>query len=261
MKFAAIALIASVSAFDVNQTTEQLMETFDTRLSELISSDDFEVENMIDEAFEHVDMLTAIDSAFEHVDMLTAIDEAFEHVDMMTAIDEAFEHVDMMTAIDGAFEHVEMLTAIDEAFEHVDMMTAIDEAFEHVDMMTAIDEAFEHVDMLTAIDEAFDHVDMLSAIDEAFEHIDLMNTAEEGGNIDELLAALPSILADAEKINAETTELNQYTELKHRPNPHGNGSSAIIIAAGSLLAIGAGFVIKNKFFAVTKKTSETESLL
>merc|ERR1719345_704942 len=87
-------------------------------------------------------------------------------------------------------------------------MTAIDEAFEHVDMMTAIDEAFEHVDMLTAIDEAFDHVDMLSAIDEAFEHIDLMNTAEEGGNIDELLAALPSILADAEAISAETTELS-----------------------------------------------------
>merc|ERR1712195_190374 len=147
-----------------------------------------------------------------------------------------------------------MMTAIDGAFEHVEMLSAIDEAFDHVDMMTAIDEAFEHVDMLTAIDEAFDHVDMLTAIDEAFEHIDLMNTAEEGGNIDELLAALPSILADAEKINAETTELSQYTELKHRPNPHGNGSSAIIIAAGSLLAIGAGFVIENKFYAVTKSS-------
>merc|ERR1712195_44429 len=103
-----------------------------------------------------------------------------------------------------------MMTAIDGAFEHVEMLSAIDEAFDHVDMMTAIDEAFEHVDMLTAIDEAFDHVDMLTAIDEAFEHIDLMNTAEEGGNIDELLAALPSILADAEAISAETTELTGH---------------------------------------------------
>merc|ERR1712195_164886 len=127
-----------------------------------------------------------------------------------------------------ALEHVNMLTAIDGAFEHVEMLTAIDGAFEHVEMLTAIDEAFEHVDMLTAIDEAFEHVDMMVAIDEAFEHIDTINT--------------------------------ETVELSYRSNQNGRGS-AIVIAAGSLLAIGAGFVIKNKFFAVTKKTSETESLL
>jgi len=36
--------------------------------------------------------------------------------------------------------------------------------------------------------------------------------------------------------------------------------TAVIASAGALLAIGAGFVIKNKFNAVEKK-DETESLL
>merc|ERR1712166_815400 len=144
-----------------------------------------------------------------------------------------------------------MLTAVDDAFAHVDMLTAVDDAFAHVDMLTAVDEAFEHVDMLSAIDEAFEHVDMLSAIDDAFDHIDSLTSSnstdmlEESGNIDELLAALPSILAEIDALNVQKSSTD---------------FTAIFASAGALLAIGAGFVIKNKFSAVAKK-DELESLL
>jgi len=41
MKFATIAVIASVAAFDVNQDVDQLIASFDTRLTELVEADDF----------------------------------------------------------------------------------------------------------------------------------------------------------------------------------------------------------------------------
>merc|ERR1712166_1284499 len=157
---------------------------------------------------------------------------------------EAFEHVDMLSAVDDAFAHVDMLTAVDDAFAHVDMLTAIDEAFDHVDMLSAIDDAFDHVDMLSAIDEAFEPVDMLSSIDDAFAHIDTLTSSnstdmlEESGNIDELLAALPSILAEIDALNVQKSSTD---------------FTAIFASAGALLAIGAGFVIKNKFSVLAKK--------
>merc|ERR1712195_107675 len=154
-------------------------------------------------------------------------------------IEEAFEHVEMLTAIDEAFEHVEMISAIDSAFEHVEMLSAIDEAFAHIDMLSAIDEAFAHIDMLSAVDDAFAHIDMLSAVDSAFEFIanqtestNMMQVDDES-NIDELLAALPSIMAEVESIQA--SKAGSSTTM-----------TAVIASAGALLAIGAGFVIKNK---------------
>merc|ERR1712166_839271 len=154
---------------------------------------------------------------------------------------------------DMAANSTDMAASIEEAFAHIDMLSAIDEAFEHVEMLSAIDEAFEHVEMLSAIDDAFAHIDMLSAVDSAFEFIanqtestNMMQVDDES-NIDELLAALPSIMAEVESIQA--SKAGSSTTM-----------TAVIASAGALLAIGAGFVIKNKF-NVTQKKSETESLL
>jgi len=80
------------------------------------------------------------------------------------------------------------------------------------------------------IDEAFETVDMLSAIDEAFDHFDLHS------NINEMF----------EVANTKKTSFVSMTSI---------GASV-----GALLAIGAGFAIKNKF-NIVQKSSETESLL
>ena len=45
--------------------------------------------DMIDEAIEHADLMTAIDEAMDHVELLTAIDEAMDHVEFISAINEA----------------------------------------------------------------------------------------------------------------------------------------------------------------------------
>ena len=90
----------------------------------------------------------------------------------------------------------------------------------HIDMMTAVDDALAHVDMLSAMDDAMAHVDMLSAIDDAFDFI-----------------------------NKKEAESHSSTTL-----------TAVTASCGALLAIGAGFVIKNKFNAV-QVGDEKESLL
>ena len=100
-------------------------------------------------------------------------------------------------------------------------MAHVDKLTGKDDLTVALDEAMEHVDMLTAIDDAFAHIDMMTAIDEAMDHVDMMQKHQASGS--------------------------GYT-------------TPIIASAGALLAIGAGFVLKNKFSAVGKKDVE-ESLL
>merc|ERR1712127_658943 len=104
MKFALMAVIASVTAFDTTQDVDTLMEF--TRLTELIEANDFEG---------NTEILAAVDDAFAHIEMMSAVDEAMAHVDMMTAMDDAMEHVEMLSAIDDAMAHVDMLSAIDDA--------------------------------------------------------------------------------------------------------------------------------------------------
>jgi len=78
----------------------------------------------------------------------------------------------------------------------------------------------EHAEIFAAIDDAMAHVNMLSAIDDAFDFIN-----------------------------------------KHEAESHSSTTlTAVTASFGALLAIGAGFVIKNKFSAVQVR-DETESLL
>jgi hypothetical protein len=95
-------------------------------------------------------------------------------------------------------------------------------------MLAAIDDAIAHVDtqddssdLTAALDDAMAHIDMMTAIDEA---MDFVNKHQDSDDHD-----------------------SDY-------------STPIIASAGALLAIGAGFVIKNKFSAVEQKDVE-ETLL
>ena len=133
-------------------------------------------------------------------------------------------------------EDDDMTALLDEAMDHVDMLTAIDEAFEHVEMMSAIDDAIAHIDtqddssdLTVALDEAMDHVNMMTAIDEAMDHVEMMSAIDDAMDF------------------VQKHQASGYT-------------TPVIASAGALLAIGAGFVIKNKFSAVGKKDVE-ESLL
>ena len=87
-----------------------------------------------------------------------------------------------------------------------------------------------HIDMMTAIDDAFDHVEMMTAIDDAMDHVDMM------------------------------TALDEATDFINKHQASSGYSTPIIASAGALFAIGAGFVIKNKFSAVENKDVE-ETLL
>merc|ERR1711998_64510 len=53
----------------------------------------YSMEDVIDEAFAHVDMLDAIDEAMNHVEIFSLIDEAMDHVEILSAIDEALDRV------------------------------------------------------------------------------------------------------------------------------------------------------------------------
>jgi len=117
----------------------------------------------------------------------------------------------------------------DKAFEQSDVITAIDDAIAHVDMMSAIDDAMAHVDMMSAIDDAMAHVDMMTAIDDAMDHDDMMTALDDAMDFVE----------------------------KHQASGY---STPVIASVGALLAIGAGFVIKNKFSAV-EKTDVEQTLL
>jgi len=66
MKFALMAVIASVTAFDTTQDVDTLMESFDTRLTELIEANDFEG---------NTEILAAVDDAFAHIEMMSAFDD------------------------------------------------------------------------------------------------------------------------------------------------------------------------------------------
>jgi hypothetical protein len=137
---------------------------------------------------------------------------------------------DLFSALDEAMDHVDLMTALDSAFEHVELISALDEAMDHVDLMAALDEAKDHVDLFSALDEAKDHVDMMTALDEAMDHVDMMNAIDEA------------------------------IDFVHKHKHHHDVSTPVIASCGALLAIGAGFVIKNKFSAVGTKSVE-ESLL
>jgi hypothetical protein len=92
--------------------------------------------------------------------------------------------------------------------------------------------------MLSAIDEAFDHIDNLNKGEET----NMLETNPETGNIDELLAALPGILDEVEKLN-----------ILHQSGSGSTTFTAVGASAGALLAIGAGFIIKNKFAVAQKE--------
>ena len=87
----------------------------------------------------------------------------------------------------------------------------------------------EEDDMTALLDEAMDHVDMMTAIDEAMDHVEMMSAIDDAMDF------------------VQKHQASSYT-------------TPVIASAGALLAIGAGFVIKNKFSAVGKKDVE-ESLL
>ena len=77
----------------------------------------------------------------------------------------------------------------------------------------------------------------------------MLETTPETGNIDELLAALPGILDEVDQIAAQ-----------HQAESGSTTFTAVGASCGALLAVGAGFVIKNKFAAVDKE-DHFESLL
>merc|ERR1712166_1449084 len=112
------------------------------------------------------------------------------------------------------------------------------------DMIAALDDAMDHIDMMTALDAAFDHVEMMSALDEAFAHIDMWNNSNSTNSTDstDMIAALDDAMDFVNKHQA-----TDYT-------------TPVIASAGALLAIGAGFVIKNKFSAVAAKDEEESPL-
>jgi len=145
-------------------------------------------------------------------------------------IETVYPELNELTAVlDEAQGSVDMMNALDSAFEQVDLLNALDEAKDHVDLMTALDEAKDHVDLMSALDDAFDHVDMMTALDDAMDHVDMMNAMDEAIDF----------------VN------------KHQAT---NYSTPVIASCGALLAIGAGFVIKNKFSAVEQKDVEVSLL-
>ena len=77
-------------------------------------------------------------------------------------------------------------------------------------------------------------------------HGDANVLVQQDGGIEDLLAALPGILDEVEKIHADNSGSSSMT--------------ALIASAGALLAIGGGFFIKSKFQAAQVK-DECESLL
>ena len=188
-------------------------------------------------------MLTAIDDAVAHVvaakpkQQFTKVKVALGDPENLCengvcgyyCCDDSYgDEVDPDTEkLDGT-ETPQVLLDLDDAMTHVDMLTDIDDAIAHVDtqdhssdLTAALDDAMAHIDMMTAIDDAFAHVDMMSAIEEA---MDFVNKHQDSDDHD-----------------------SDY-------------STPIIASAGALIAIGAGFVIKNKFSAVQQKDIE-ETLL
>merc|ERR1712100_663058 len=113
--------------------------------------------------------------------------------------------------LDEALDHVDMLTAIEETMQHVDILSAVDEGIDmwhrHHRDATPVDEALEQIDPLTAIDESFNHIEILGNVDKASDFMGLP-TGDE--NIDELLAALPSILEEVEAITAPKSNTMMY---------------------------------------------------
>jgi len=190
--------------FDINQSEAELKESFESRFNELMNEPNFDInqsEAELKESFESRFNELMNEPNFDINQSEAELKEQFE-----TRFNELLEEND---------------------FDTEDM---IEESFDHVDMMTAIDEALEHFNTLSTTDDADN----------------LMEIPSQEGNIDELLAALPSILAEIEGLNAEKSGSTTLT--------------AVLTSAGALLAIGAGFVIRNKFTAVSKK-DELESLL
>ena len=119
MKFSAIAVLATASAFDITASPEELTKQFEMRLTELIDEDNF---NAFDEAMAHIDVMTAIDEGMAHIDVLSAVDEAMAHVEVLSAVDEAMAHIDVLSAIDEAMAHIDVMNAIDEGMAHINML-------------------------------------------------------------------------------------------------------------------------------------------
>merc|ERR1712127_685048 len=171
-------------------------------------------------------MISAIDDAFAQIDLWNSTNSTAnytEHAEVFAAMDEAMAHIDMFSAIDDAMAHVDMLSAMDDAMAHVEMLSAIDDAFAQIDLWNSTNSTAnytEHAEVFAALDDAMAHVDMLSAIDDAMDFIN-----------------------------------------KHEAESHSSTTlTAVTASCGALLAIGAGFVIKNKFNAV-QVGDEKESLL
>jgi len=171
----------------------------------------------VNEAFAHVDLLSAVDGAMNFIDLAGTVgmDDAKQMTDMFneiestlelhSAIDEAMSHVELMSAVNEAFSTVDLLSSVDEAMNFVaptdvdeagvqellgeidafiaemapenDLLSAIDESFAHVELFGAINEALDHAELMSAVDEAFAHVDLLSAVDEAMTFIDTPKTS------------------------------------------------------------------------------------
>jgi len=130
----------------------------------------------VNEAFAHVDLLSAVDGAMNFIDLAGTVgmDDAKQMTDMFNEIESTLE---LHSAIDEAMSHVEFMSAINEALDHTELMSAVDEAFSHVELFGAINEALDHAELMSAVDEAFAHVDLLSAVDEAMTFIDTPKTS------------------------------------------------------------------------------------
>lgn len=204
MKFAAIAVIASVNAFDVTQTVDELMEVFDTRLTELIDANDFESQDMVDGAMDVVDSLSTVDEGLDffcdaagcgpqiHKRYSEPLDEAMDHMDLLGAIDEVNTHVDMLAAIDEGLNQME--DPINEALDHMEMFAAIDDTMAHADLLTAIDETMQTVELMSFIDNDLDTFvnseDNVDGLDEALNTMDMMASMDEMTNVADMLDAI-----------------------------------------------------------------------
>jgi len=169
--------------------------------------------------------------------MLSSIDETMRHVDILSTVDEG---------IDMWHRHHRDADPVDEALDQIDMMSSIDETMRHVDILSTVDEGIDmwhrHHRDVDPVDEALDHIDLLGHLDEAS---NFMGLPTDEDNIDELLAALPSILDEVDALTAPKSNTMMY---------------AIIGSVSALIAIGAGFVVKQRY-NVVDSDDHFESLL
>jgi len=146
------------------------------------SSASADLMNVLDEATDAIDTLTASDDETSAVANLTASDdESSASADLMNVLDDATDAIDNLTASDDETGAVANLTASDDESGDVANLTASDdESSASADLTNVLDEASDAIDNLTASDDKSGaSADLTNVLDDVSDAIDNLTASDD----------------------------------------------------------------------------------